>query len=135
MDLTPTPQIALKGSKSKKKIAPIVAELKTKDGAVVSHNQSCNSSLFQSQLYRVCQSKNLAKDVYRIQVYTRQTSFIFLHCNILANNKLQSCFLSCKQYFVFLIIYLCYFILQWNILLFSLLQMLMLGLAIQVCIS
>ena len=41
------------GSKKVKKV-PIVAKLKTKDVAVLSHNQSCNSSLFQSQLFRVC---------------------------------------------------------------------------------
>ena len=41
------------GPKSAKK-TPIVAQLKTKDGAVHSHNHSCNSSHFQSQLFRVC---------------------------------------------------------------------------------
>ena len=43
----PNPTNSSKGPK-------IVAELNTKDGAVVSHNQSCNLSLFQSQLFRVC---------------------------------------------------------------------------------
>ena len=52
-NLTPTPKIALKGPKGAKK-APIVAKIKTKDVAVLSHNQSCNSSLFQSQRFRVC---------------------------------------------------------------------------------
>ena len=42
--------MASKGPKSAKK-APIVAELKTKDGVVLSHNQSCYSSLFQIQLF------------------------------------------------------------------------------------
>ena len=34
--------------------APIRAKFKTKDGAVFSHIQSCNSSPFQSQLFLVC---------------------------------------------------------------------------------
>ena len=43
------------GRVQKVKKVPIVAKLKTKDVAVLSHNQSCNSSLFQSQFLRVCQ--------------------------------------------------------------------------------
>ena len=30
------------------------AKSKTKDGAVLSHNQSCNPSLFHSQIFRLC---------------------------------------------------------------------------------
>ena len=44
----------LLGRLQKSEKVPIVAKLKTKDVAVLSHNQSCNSSLFQSQLFRVC---------------------------------------------------------------------------------
>ena len=52
-NLTQTPKIVLKGPKGAKK-APIGANFKTKDGAVFSHIQLCNSSLFQSQFFRVC---------------------------------------------------------------------------------
>ena len=34
---------------------PNCGQIKNKEGALLSHNQSCNSSLFQSKLFRVCQ--------------------------------------------------------------------------------
>ena len=79
--------------------APILAELKTKDGAVISHNQSCNSSIFQSQIsvfvdppvmciFFVVKSNSACK-MYELQLDIQMLSFEILKYCTSAFNSCQ----------------------------------------------
>ena len=76
--VNPTQKIAPKEGPKKCKKAPIVAKLK-KNGDELSQNQSCNTCLFQSQIFRICRCSSHVYFIFFSNLFYRLIQINCLH--------------------------------------------------------